>query len=90
MDGSEFVSAWSVAVPWNVLVCVRGFAIDVEVKSAVGIVDDGDIKHSNSAVFFDFLGPLDVRVNGVEVIVKWLNVVVVNIDESIVGLPNPF
>ena len=31
MDGGEFVCAWSVAVPWNILVCVRGFAIDVEV-----------------------------------------------------------
>ena len=80
---------WLVAVEWNVLVGVRGFAVDVKVEGAVGVVDDGDIKHGYATIFFDFLSPLDVRVNGVEVIVEWLNVVVVNGDKCVVGFSKP-
>ena len=57
------------AAEWNVLVCMCGLSVDVEVKCAVSIVDDGNIKHSNLAVNFDFPCPFDVGMNGVNVVV---------------------
>ena len=89
MDGGEFVRESLVAVKWNVLVGVRGFAIDVKVEGAVGVVDDGDIKHGYASIFFDFLCPLDVRVNGVKKVVEWLDVVIVNGYECVVGFSQP-
>ena len=76
-------------VKCNVLVGVCGLAIDVEVERAVRIANDGDIKHSNSSVLLNFFGPLYARVNGIEVIVEWLNVVVVNGGDGVVGFPEP-
>ena len=69
----------------DVLVGVCGLAIDVEVERAVRIANDGDIKHSNSSILLNFFGPLYVGVNGIEVIVEWLNVVVVNGGDGVVG-----
>ena len=77
------------AVEGNVLVGVRGFAVDIKAESAVRVADDGDIKHGNPAVLLSLFSPLDVWVNGNEVIVEWLDVVIVNGDESIVGFPEP-
>ena len=61
---------WLVAIPGDVLVCVGGFAIDVEVESAIRVVDDGDIQHGNFATLLNLFRPLDVWVNGVEEIVE--------------------
>ena len=52
-------------------------------------MDDGDIKHGNFAIAFDFFCPLDVWVNAVEIVVEWLNVVIVNGDKGIVDFPVP-
>ena len=77
------------AVPRDVLVCVGGFAVDVEVEGAIRIVDDSHIQHGNFAFLLDFFCPLDVWVNGIEVVVEWLYVVVVDCNECVVGLPVP-
>ena len=77
------------AIPRDVLICVSGFAVDVEIECAIRVVDDSDIQHGNFATLLDFFGPLDVWVNGVEVFVEWLNVVVVYCNECVVGLPVP-
>ena len=78
MDGGEFVCKWLVAVEWNILVCVSGFAIDIKAKGTVGIVDYCNIQHSNLAVLLNFDCPFNVRVDGVEVVVQWMDVGVVN------------
>ena len=89
MDGGEFVGKWLVAVEWNILVCVGGFAIDIKAKRTVGIVDYRDIQHSNLAVLLNFDCPFDVRVDGVEVVVQRMDVVVVNGNECVVGFSQP-
>ena len=50
------------AVKGNVLVCVRGFAIDIKVEGSVCIAYDGDIKHGNASVLLDLFCPFDVGV----------------------------
>ena len=70
MDGGEFVRKWLVAIPRDVLVGVGGFAIDVKIESAIRVVDDMHIQHGNFATLLDFFGPLDVWVNGVEVVME--------------------
>ena len=52
-------------------------------------MDDVDIKHGDSAVFFDFFGPLNVGMDGIEVCVEWLYVVVANCYESVIRFPQP-
>ena len=76
-------------VPGDVLVGVGGLAVDVEVECAIRVVDDGDIQHGNFASLLNFFRPLDVWVNGVKVVVKWLYVVVVDCNKCVVGLPVP-
>ena len=76
-------------IPRDVLVCVGGFAVDVESESAIRVVDDCHIQHGNFATLLDFFRPLDVWVNGVKVVVKWLNVVVLHCNKCVVGLPVP-
>ena len=78
-----------VAVKRNVLVGVCGLAVDIEIESAIRVVDDGYIQHGNFATLLDFFGPLDVWVNGVEIIVEWLNVLVVDCNKCVIGLPVP-
>ena len=80
---------WLVAVPRDVLISVSGFAIDVEVESAIRVADDSYIQHGNFATLLDFFSPLDVWVNGVEIVVEWFNVLVVNGNKCVVGLPQP-
>ena len=75
------------AVPRDVLVGVSGFAVDIKVESGIRVVDDSNIQHGNFATLLDLFSPLDVWVNGVEVVVEWLDVVVANGSESIVGFP---
>ena len=77
------------AVEVNILVCVCGLAIDVKIECAVGVVDDGDVQHGDAAILLDLFGPLDVGMNGVEIVVQWLDVVVVYGDESVVGFSQP-
>ena len=60
-----------------------------ECHQGCGLVDDGNIQHGNFASLLDLFCPLDVWVNGVEVIVEWLNVVVVHSDKCVVGFPVP-
>ena len=76
-------------IPGDVLVCVGGFAVDVEVESAIRVVDDCNIQHGNFATLLDLFSPLDVWVNGVEIIVEWLNVLVVYCNNCVVGFPIP-
>ena len=76
-------------VEGNVLVGVRGFAVDIKVERAITIADDIDIQHGNVTIFLDLFRPFDVWVNGIEVSVKWLYVVIANGCESIVGFPEP-
>ena len=57
------------AVEWYVLVGVGWLAVDIELKCAVWIVNDFHVEHSYMTILLDFLGPLDVWVNGVEVVV---------------------
>ena len=52
MDGGVFVSKWLVAVEWDVLVGVSGFAIDVEVQGAIAVSDDGDVEHGDASFTF--------------------------------------
>ena len=78
-----------VAVEWDVLVGVSGFAIDVEIERSVRIANDGDIKHGYPAVCFDLFRPFDVRMDGVEVVVEGLYVVVVDGDKCVVCFPQP-
>ena len=73
----------------NVLVCVRRFPVNVKVEGTVGFLDDGDIKHGNASVFLHFFRPPDVRVDGVEMVVQALDVVVVDGHERIVGFSEP-
>ena len=80
---------WLVTVPRDVLICVSGFAIDVKVESPIRVVDDGNIQHGNFATLLNFFCPLHVWVNGVEVIVEWVNVVVVDCNKCVVGFPVP-
>ena len=77
------------AVEVNILVCVCGLAIDVKIECAVGVVDDGDVQHGDATILLDLFGPLDVGMNGVEIVVQWLDVVVVYGDESVVGFSQP-
>ena len=42
---------------------MRGFAVDSKVECAIRIVDDGDVKHGDFSVVFNFFRPLDVMVN---------------------------
>ena len=69
----------------DVLVCVRRFPVDVKVEGSVGIPDDCDVKHGDSSVFLHFFRPLNVRVDGVEVVMEALNVVVVDGHKRVVG-----
>ena len=62
------------AVEWDELVGVGWLAVDIEVKCAVWILNDFHVEHSDMTILLDFLGPLDVWVNGVEVVVKGLYV----------------
>ena len=50
------------AVKGDVLICVRGFAIDIEVEGSVRIAYDGDIKHRNASILLDLFGPFNVGV----------------------------
>ena len=52
-------------------------------------MDDGYVKHSNPSVFFDFFCPVDVRVDGVEIVVEALDVVVVDGNDGVVGFSEP-
>ena len=54
---------WLMAVEWNLLVCVCGLAIDIEIEITIGIVDDSHFEHGDAAVFFNFFGPFNVRVD---------------------------
>ena len=56
-------------IEWYVLVCVCGLAIDVKTERSVLVADDGYIKHCYSFFFFDFFCPLDVWMNGIEIVV---------------------
>ena len=78
---------WLAGVKRYVLVGVGGFAVCIEVERAVWIMDYGYIKHGNPSIFLNFFGPTDVWVYGVEVVVKWLNVVVVYGNKGVVGFP---
>ena len=78
-----------VAIPRDVLVGVCGFTIDVKIECAIRVVDDGDIQHGNFATLLNFFCPLDVWVNGVKVVVEWLDVLVVYGNECVVGFPKP-
>ena len=71
----------------NVLVCVCGLAVDIKAECAVRIVNDCDIQHGNPAVLLNFPCPFDVWVHGVDVIVEWLYVVIVDGYECVVGFP---
>ena len=89
MDCRKFVGEWLVTIKGDVLVGVGRFAINVKIETTIVIVNDGDIKHGNLAIFLDFFRPFDVRVDGIEVVVQGLDVVVVDGDNSIVGFPKP-
>ena len=89
MDCRKFVGEWLVTVKGDVLVGVGRFAINVKIETTIVIVNDGDIKHGNLAIFLDFFRPFDVGVNGIEVVVECLDVVIVNGYDSIVGLSQP-
>ena len=52
-------------------------------------MNDGDVKHSYSAISFNFLGPFDIGVDGFEVVVQGLDVVVVDGKKGIVGFSQP-
>ena len=77
------------AVEVNILVCVCWLAIDVKVECTVGVADDRDVQHGNATILLDLFGPLDVGMNGVEIVVQWLYVVVVYGNESIVCFSQP-
>ena len=77
------------AVPGDVLVGVGGFAVDIEVEGAIRVADNGDVQHGDFTVLLNFLCPLDVRMNGVQVVVEWFNVLVVYCDKCVIGLPQP-
>ena len=68
---------------------MRGFAVDIEIERAVRVMNDVDVKHRNPAVLFDFYCPFYVWVYGVDVGVKWANVVVVDGCDGVVGFPVP-
>ena len=44
---------------------------------------------SSMAILLDLFRQLDVRVNGIEVVVEWLDVAVVYGNENVVGFPQP-
>ena len=89
MDGGEFVCEWLVAIKWDILVSVSGFAIDVKVQGAIAISDDGDVEHGDASFGFFFHRPLDAGMDGVEMREKWFNEVVVDSCEGVVGLSQP-
>ena len=75
------------AVEWDILISVGGFAVDVEAEGAIRIVYDQNIQHGDAAVLLNLDGPLDVWVNGVEVIVEWMDVVVDHNDHKGHSIP---
>ena len=89
MNGGEFVGEWLVAVERDVLVCMSGFAIDVEVEGTIAIPNDGNVEHGDTTLYLFFHRPLDAGMYGIEVCEERLYVVVVDGSESIVGLPQP-
>ena len=56
-----------VRVPGDVLVSVGGLPVDVELKGAAGLTQDGEVQHVDPVVFLTFGSPLDVWVDGVDV-----------------------
>ena len=78
MDGGEFMREWLVAVKWYVLVCVCRFAIDVEVERPILVADDSPIQHRYPPLLLHFLGPLNVWMDGVEVVMKRLDMIIAN------------
>ena len=77
------------AVKWDVLVGVCGFAVDIKTKRGIRIVNDKDIQHGDPAILLSFDGPFDVGMDGVEVVVEWVDVIFVHCDQCVVGLPQP-
>ena len=55
---------------------MRGYPVDIKIKSSIWIVDDKDIKHGNPSVGLNLFCPFDVRMYGVELVMQWLYVVV--------------
>ena len=74
-------------VEWYVLVCVGGFAIDIKVNGTIWITDDFYVQHGNAAILFHFFGPFYGRVDGVEVGVESVDVVVADGCDGVVGFP---
>ena len=68
---------------------MSGLSVDVEVEGTVGVADDGDIKQSDPIVLLNLFGPLYDGMDGVEVVVEWLDVVVANGGDSVVGFSIP-
>ena len=76
-------------VKWDILVSMGGLAIDVKVESSVRIANDLYVKHGDTAVLFDFFCPFYAGVDGVEVCVEGVYVVVADGSDCVIGLPVP-
>ena len=77
------------AVKWNVLVGMCGFAVYVEVERAIWVVNDCDIEHSYSSFLFDFPSPLNIGMDRIKVGVKGVNMIIVDNDQSVIGFSEP-
>ena len=89
MDGGEFVGEWLMAGECDVLVSVSGFSVDVEIERSIRVVNYINVQHRDFPVLLDFFRLLDILVNGVEVVMQWLDVVVANGGDGIVGFSEP-
>ena len=50
-----------------------GLAVDIKAKGVVSVAYDCHVQHGNATVVFNLLSPLDVWVNGIEIVVEWLS-----------------
>jgi hypothetical protein len=78
-----------VTVPWDILVCVGWFTVDIELHAAVGMTVDDKVKHGDLATVFFFSGPFDGGGLGIEVVEKEVNMVAVDSCEGVVHLAEP-
>ena len=73
----------------DILVGVCRFSVDVEIERSIRVVNYINVQHRDFPVLLDFFRLLDILVNGVEVVMQWLDVVVANGGDGVVGFSEP-
>ena len=73
----------------DILICVCGFAVDVEGESAIRFPLDVDVKHMDVAVDFLLLRPSDIRMHVVDMCEELVGVFLVDGYQRIVCLAQP-